>query len=270
MTSGSSRRSSRPRFAAAATLRPNASASTTASRGNSNGRLCEWIAISRFHPGRGVLAEHARHVAQRLRSARRLLDQLDQHDLAGARACQVPARHEDAVADARIVGDHEADAGLLVQAPDDLVRVALENLDDRALRPAAVVLTAEAYCDAVAVHGFQHLARREEHRRRAIVRQHEAVAVAMSAHRTDDERQPLAQAVLVAAIADYFAGVQQFIELGLQPLVRRFAVAPDALGQLVEIERPPGLAQRHHDASGGGRGLRARTVRSRGMTAPLL
>ena len=175
-----------------------------------------------LHARRGVLAEHARHVAERLRSARRLLDQLDEHDLARVRAAEVIARHEHAMADTRVVGHDEADAGLVVQASDDLARVALEDFDERALRPAAIVLAADAHGDAIAMHRFEHLARRQEHRRGAIVRQQEAMAVAMPAHRADDElRHALAQAVFVAAIANDLARVQQLLELRLQALPRR-------------------------------------------------
>ena len=72
---------------------------------------------------------------------------------------------------------------------------ALEDFDERALRPAAIVLTADAHRDAVAMHRFEHLARRQEHGRGAIVGQHEAVAVAMPADGADDElRHALAQA----------------------------------------------------------------------------
>jgi hypothetical protein len=46
-----------------------------------------------LHARRGVLAQHAGHVAERLRGARRLLDQAHQHDLAGARAGQMSARY---------------------------------------------------------------------------------------------------------------------------------------------------------------------------------
>ena len=137
-----------------------------------------------------MLAEHARDVAERLRSTRWLLDQLDQHDLAGPRAAQVVARHEHAMADARIVGHDEADAGLVVQAADDLARVALENFDERAFaagRDGPVPLTRTATRSPCIVSSICRGG--EEHGRGAIVRQQEAVAVAMPADGADDERQ---------------------------------------------------------------------------------
>ena len=199
-----------------------------------------------FHARRGVLAEHARDVTERLRCARRLLDQLDEHDLARARAAEPIARHEHAVADARVVGHDEADARLVVQTADDLARVALEHFDDRRLRGRPrLILAADAHGDAIAVHGFEHLARREEDRRRAIVRQQEAVAVLVPADRADDERQALAQAVFVAAIANDLAGVQQLLEFDLSAAARAGSPSrPRRARQFIERERPPRLAQR--------------------------
>ena len=140
------------------------------------------------------------------------------------------------------------------------------NFDQRALRPAAIVLTADAHGDAVAMHRFEHLARRQEHGRGAIVRQHETVAVAMPADGAHDElRHTLAQDVLAAAVANDLARVQELFELGLQALPRRFAVAADARRQVIERERPPRLAQRRQDSGCRGRRLLARCLRARGM-----
>ena len=151
-------------------------------------------------------------------------------------------------ADARIVGHHETDAGFVVQASDDLARVALEHFDDRALRPAAIVLAADANSDAVAVHRFEHLARRQEHRRRTIVGQHEAVAVAMPADGADDERGSCSR-------RQYSSRRLRMISPGCSNssscACRRPRAAlpsrPIRAASSSKLSGRPGLAQRRHD-----------------------
>ncbi len=59
------------------------------------------------------------------------------------------------------------------------------------------------------MHDFEHLAMRQEHGIGPIVRQHQAVTVAMRGYRADNQREFLSQTVLVAAISQHFAGVHR-------------------------------------------------------------
>ena len=180
-----------------------------------------------FHARRAVLAEHARHAADRLRRAARLLGQLDDHDLARLGPAELRLRHQHPVGEARVVRSQVGDAGLDVQATDDLARAPLEHLDDRALRLAAEARSLDAHGHAVAVHHFAHLLGRKMDRRRGVVGQQHAVAVALRLHRADGEaRKLLAQAVLAAAVEHDFAVLDQRREPALPRRRRRPGRAP--------------------------------------------
>src|SRR5690606_32431759 len=211
-----------------------------------------------FHSGCGMLPEHTRHVTDRLSRSRRLLDQLHEHDLSRLRAGKAIARHEHAVPDARVVGDDEANTGLVVQPADDLLRAPLQDLCDRAFRTPAEIDACRTHGDAIAVNDLEHLTRRQKDRRRAIFRHHEAVAILMRAHDTYPERQELAQAVLAAAVAHELARLDQCFELHDETRSRRPTRPLETLGKLIEREWTPGILERLED--------RLRSFRWRGST----
>ena len=124
--------------------------------------------------------------------------------------------------DARVVRHDICDTGVDVQPAHDLAGSALEHLDDRTLRPAAITRTLDAHGHAVAMHDLAHLLGGEKHRRRAVVRQQQAVAVTIRADRADGEPGQLFAQFLVGSVLAgigmllLFAGV----EMGILPMGR--------------------------------------------------
>src|SRR5262245_37026003 len=118
-------------------------------------------------------------------------------------------RHEYAVRDPRVVGHDEADSGFIVQTPDDFLRAALQHLDDGTFGPTALIGTTDAYRYTVAVHDLAHLSIRQHDGRRAIIRMQEAMPIAMTADRTDNEWQALAQAIFLTPIAQQLTSVER-------------------------------------------------------------
>jgi hypothetical protein len=136
-----------------------------------------------------AFGERAQHAPHRVAVAARLLGDLDHGDVAVARGTRGVARHHHALADAAIVRRHEADSALEREAAGDLARAPFEHLDDRARRPAVLVLARDPRGRAVAVEKHAHLAVRQVHVVAAVVRNEETEAVAMTARGADDDGQ---------------------------------------------------------------------------------
>ncbi len=192
-----------------------------------------------FHARRCVFAEHPHDMPERLGRPGRLFDDLHEHDLACARLTDAVARHEHAMADARIVRNDEADAGFVVEPTHDFRGAALEYFDHRAFRATALIGAAHAHGDPIAVHHFAHLTIGKNDRRRAIVRMHEPVPIAMAADGADRQGQPFPEAVLVASVPDELAGVKSRIELRLQSGTFGGGCRPDSDGEFIELQRTP-------------------------------
>jgi hypothetical protein len=73
------------------------------------------------------------------------------------------------------------------EAARDLRRATLQHLDDGALRATAFVAPGDACRRTVAVKQHAHLAVRQEQVVAAVIRHEEPEAVAVAAHRADDE-----------------------------------------------------------------------------------
>ena len=111
----------------------------------------------------GRAAQHLVDARDRLAMLGRLLDDLDDDDLAGLCASPMPSGgHQEVLVDAPVLRDDEPDAALLVQPPDDLAIGAREHFDDRALGAAAAIDADARDRRAVAVQHLVHLARAEE------------------------------------------------------------------------------------------------------------
>jgi hypothetical protein len=153
------------------------------------------------------------------------------------------ARHEHSMADARIVRHDETDARLVIEPANDLLGVALEDFDDGAFGPASMIDATEAHGGAIAMHGLEHLSWREVDGRRTVLGQQEPVPVLVRAYGADDERQALAQTVLIAPIADDDAGLQQLLQLLSESFAGRGAIAIGPGREFIELQRSAGGLQ---------------------------
>ncbi len=148
------------------------------------------------------------------------------------------ARHDHALADAPVVRRHESDAALEREAAGDLPRAPLEHLDDGALGPAAIVAPGDARRRAVAVKQHAHLAvRQEQVVALPLVRHQEAEAVAMAAHRADDDGQAIDQAIFVRAVDQQLAVARHGAEALRQRLALVRVADAEQRGERVEAER---------------------------------
>ena len=238
---------------------PNAAASASTSSGNSNGRPCEWIAMSVSMPGApcSPSTRDTRPTGCALRLGGRVISTIT--TCPGSRAPELARGHEHPMRHARVVGHEVGEPGIDVQPADDLAGATLEHLDDRALRLAAEARALHPHGDAVAVHHLAHLLRRQVDRRRGVVGQQLAVAVALRLHRPDHEaRQLLAQAVLAAAVQHDLAAPHQLLELR-----RRLGGGrrPERGGDLLDPQRAAGVPEH---AQGSRRRGRARSARPGG------
>ena len=105
--------------------------------------------------GRVDVAEHLGDAADGAARRRRPARQLDDDHLAGRRAAFLPRRDDDVHQHAAIERHDVAHAAVVaVVAADERLVGALENADDAAFGPAAVLDALDAHDDAVAVHRF--------------------------------------------------------------------------------------------------------------------
>ena len=140
------------------------------------------------------LAEHFVDASDRLRVARRLLDDLDGDDLTGLRLSDFARRDQDVVLDALVFGNDDEDTAFAEQPTDQSLGAALGDFDDRAFWLAAVVGPGRLDQHAVTVQDLEHLLRREpDVGAAAIVADQEAVAVAMTHDAPGDEVELVGQ-----------------------------------------------------------------------------
>src|SRR6185369_16856948 len=134
-----------------------------------------------FHARVGIVSEHLRNAADRLRVLARLRHQLHGHDLprlyAARLICGRGGRHHDVVRDAPVLGDEETNAMLLVEPAHDAPARALEHFHNLSGGSSTVIAAGDAHGSAIAMHELAHLRGRHEYRRPAVIRNEEAVAV---------------------------------------------------------------------------------------------
>ena len=126
-------------------------------------------------------------------------------------------RHEDILAELRVVRRHEAERLAALERADDFLVRALEDADDLALARTAFFLCRRHACDdAVAMHGrIEVRPRHEDIRllfRLAHIRDDEAEALGRHREAADDEVHAARDAVEVAAVLDDCALFLQFLE----------------------------------------------------------
>jgi hypothetical protein len=106
-----------------------------------------------FHARIGVVAEHFDQTAYRLRMLARLFDQFNHHHLSRLHLerllCALLGRCQQYVlADALVLGDHEAHAVLLDDAPDHVLVGTFGDFDDLAFR-TPLAIDADHPCDGL-------------------------------------------------------------------------------------------------------------------------
>ena len=130
------------------------------------------------------LAQHFADAPYRLPVKSRRLDQLDHHHLAGARIAGSPARNQNILAIALVLGRYQPHAAFLQEAANDGLGGALQNLEHAAFRPALAVAAHNACLDAVFVQNSAHFIGRQVNVRGPVVAGNKSVAVAVPLHHT--------------------------------------------------------------------------------------
>ena len=184
-----------------------------------------------LHAGIVDLAQHLGHAAQRLRVAGGLRHDLDRHHLPVLGAVGVAGRDQDVVLDALVFRHHDGQAMLMQETADQLVGAALDDLDDGAFGLAAI-LAARLDQHAVAMQHLEHLARRQEQVRAAVVAQQEAETVAVAQHLARHEVQLGGQQQHALAVGHQLAVAFHGGEAALEADHGRLALDAHALGQL--------------------------------------
>ncbi|KCB33243.1 hypothetical protein L543_1089 [Bordetella hinzii L60] len=195
-----------------------------------------------FHAGIVDLAQHFEHLAQRLGMTGRLLDDLDRHHLPMLGAVGVARRNQDVVLDALVFGHHDGQPMLVQETPHEFVGAPLDHLDDGALG-LAPVLARGLDQHAVAVQHLEHLARRQEDVRAAVIAHQETEAVAMALHAPGDKVQLGGQQQHALAVGQQLAIALHGGQPPLETHHGRFALDAHALGQLGGRQRRAGGAQ---------------------------
>ena len=190
-----------------------------------------------------AVRQHAQHAPDGIAVPARLLGDLDDGEVAMTRGAAGIARHDHALADAPVVRRHESDAALEREAARDLRRAPLEHLDDGALRAAAFVAPGDACRRTVAVKQHAHLAVRQEQVVAAVIRHEEPEAVAVAAHRADDERKPVDEAVFMGAVHEQLAFASHRAEPLQERLARAGFLDAEPGRERVEGERLAGLGE---------------------------
>ena len=196
-----------------------------------------------LHAGVRVAAEHFDHARDRLALRRRLLDDLDDDDVARLRLAASVVRHQQVLVDAAVLRDDESDAALVVEPADDGDVGARQHVDDLALRPAAPVGAGAARRGAVAVQDLVHLGRTEEEIRASVVRNEKPEPVRMPLHGAGDEVELRRDAELALAIHQQLAVATHRIDAAHER-VARAARDRHRARELGGRQRNAGLLQR--------------------------
>ena len=169
------------------------------------------------HAGRVDRPEHLDHAAERAARGRGPARDLHDDHLARRRAAAVGRRDLDVHDEAPVECHHEAQTRRVhVVAADDPRRAALEDPDDPALGPVAVLHALDARHDAVAVHGLVEVGPRDvdvaAHALERLVRHHEAEAPRVRDDAPDDQVHVVGRTVAVPADLDEVARGDQGLE----------------------------------------------------------
>ena len=146
--------------------------------------------------------EHLLYPPDGLVVAAGLIEQFGDHDLTGFSASRMAGADRHGVGNPAVVRNHEANSALASVAADDLLGVALEDLDQLRLGAAAVVRCPGPDRDPVAVHHFAHLPGRKVEVIPAFVGYEETVAVPVSDDPPGHDVETIDEAVAPPPVGD--------------------------------------------------------------------
>ncbi len=172
------------------------------------------------------------HTADGMVSRRRVLDDLDTHDVAGLGPRLMAARDQHLRLRPALL-DHEIDAALAAQRADDLTAAALEDLDDMTFQASAPRIR-HADGDAIVSPQRMHLAGGEIHVLAPVVAPQKTIAVPVSDYRARDEIEMARQAILVGAIAQQLAVAHHRLEPVLQRTLPLLGLQSETCAQPLE------------------------------------
>ena len=154
-----------------------------------------------FHAGIGIVAKNFDDLADRLRVAAWLLDDLHHHHLAGSHFVFPVRNYEDVLIDPPVLGNNDRNAVLDQDASDHLAVRPLQHLDDRAFTPPLAIDADYACQRPVAMQDLGHLFGIEEEIVTTIVGNKEAVAVRMPFDATGYQAGALRNDVRILPVA---------------------------------------------------------------------
>ena len=192
-----------------------------------------------LHARGQMLTQHLNDATDGIPLPTGLLDDFHDHNLPGNRIGQRFGGNQEVVGDVFAVGNHEVDAALLVQTPDNAVSLPLKNLHDTALATAAAVHAAHADQHPVVMHQRPHFLGGQVQILAALVRPHEAEAIRVGNDSAGDQIFLIDDAVAVAAIAQQLTVALHGIEPAAQGLAVFVIGNFQQLGDFLTVERHP-------------------------------
>ena len=159
----------------------------------------------RLHPRGHVVAQDLDDAPDGLGPFGGLVGDLRHHDLPRLGLADQVAGDDDLVSQALVVGHHEPDAALLVEAPDHAVGLALQNFDDPSLQAPAPVPPCDPHHHAVAMEEAAHFLRIEIQVVAAGIGLDEAEAVRVADDPPGDEIAAVDQAEGIDAVSHQLA-----------------------------------------------------------------
>ncbi len=202
------------------------------------------------------VAQHREHAADRRAMGVRGVDDLADHQLAVFGAFGGVVRDLHVAKDPLVVGHHEADARLHVEAAQQPGGPALEHFGDHALAAATGIHARDAGHHPVAVHGLAHFIRRQEQVvAGAGVRAQEAEAVGVGDDGAGDQLHLARRHVAAAAVAQQLAVADHRAQALFQCVEAVGRGEAEHRGDFLGLLRAFGLGQRRQDRLAAGNGV---------------
>ena len=128
-------------------------------------------------------------------------------------------------------------AALVVETAYQLLGIAPDHLDHRALAAPAPVQAGDTHQRAVAVEQRAHLARRQEHVVAAVVGDQETEAVLVADDAAGDQVEPVRQRIAIAPVAHQLAVARHGIQAPAQGLEPVLGVNGEQRGEFLPADR---------------------------------
>ncbi len=183
-----------------------------------------------------MLAQHLDDVTDRTGTLRRLFDDFNGDDLPVHRAAGLLLRHRDIVRDALVVGHHETDTALPMEASDHAVGVALQDFGHVAFETAAAVLAGDAHHHPVVVKHGVHGARRQVDIIAAGVRHQEAEAVRVGDDPARHQVELVGQGIAATPVAHQLTVPDHGVQAAAQGLAGILVMQAEPVRQTLLID----------------------------------